>query len=86
MLSRSEKWGDRKIRVKASLKKRSGSYIRQTVTDSTEMGLEREFEIFANDVNDAKVRAKALLAKGYDEKLLQHASWTASQLDYQRKD
>ncbi|MCS4538518.1 MAG: hypothetical protein HYY67_06650 [Thaumarchaeota archaeon] len=57
------------------------------MTDSTEMGLERELEIFANDVDDAKVRAKALLAKeGYDEKLLQHASWTVSRLDYKRKD
>ncbi|HEY4673155.1 MAG TPA: hypothetical protein VIH03_03225 [Nitrososphaerales archaeon] len=51
------------------------------------MGLERELGIFANDVDDAKVRAKALLAKeGYDEKLLQHAIWTVSRLDYKRKD
>jgi len=51
------------------------------------MGLERELEIFANDVDDAKVRAKTLLAKeGYDEKLLQHAIWTVSRLDYKRKD
>jgi hypothetical protein len=51
------------------------------------MGLEREFEILANDGDDAKVRAKALMAKkGYDEKLLQHASWTVSRPNYQRKD
>jgi hypothetical protein len=51
------------------------------------MGLEREFELLAYEVNDAKVRAKALLAKeGYDEKLLQHATWTVTRLDYPSKD
>ena len=77
----------RKFRVRVSLKKRSGHHMRQIVFDSTEMVLEREFEIFAKGDDDAKVRAKALPAKkGYDEKLLKHASWTVSQLDYQLKD
>ena len=76
----------RKFRVKVNLKKPSRHPVRRTVTDSIGMGLEREFEVFANNVDDAKVRARALLAKeGYDEKLLQHASWTASRLDYPHK-
>jgi hypothetical protein len=76
----------RKFLVKATLKKESGQYLRKTVIDSTRMGLEREIEIFANNADDAKVRAKALLAKeGYDEKLLHRASWTVSRLDYQHK-
>ncbi|MBI2936648.1 MAG: hypothetical protein HYY22_00420 [Thaumarchaeota archaeon] len=51
------------------------------------MGLEREFEVSANDVHDAKARAKALLVKeGYDEKMLQQATWTVSRLNYPHKD
>jgi hypothetical protein len=51
------------------------------------MGLEREFELLANDVHHAKVKAKTLLAKeGYDVKMLQHATWTVSRLDYPHKD
>ena len=47
--------------------------------------LERKFEIFADDVDDSKVRAKQLLkGEGYDEKSLQHATWTVSRLDRPR--
>jgi hypothetical protein len=50
------------------------------------MGLEREFEVLADDSDDAKVRAKQLLAnEGYDEKLLHRATWTVSRLDRPRK-
>lgn len=77
----------RKFRVKASLKNPSRDRVRQTVSDTIEMGLEREFEVSANDVHDAKARAKALLAKeGYDEKMLQQATWTVSRLNYPHKD
>ena len=76
----------RKFRVKVNLKKPSRYPVRRTVIDSIGRGLEREFEILANDVHDAKMRAKGLLAKeGYDEKLLQDASWTVSRLDYPSK-
>jgi hypothetical protein len=73
----------RKYHVKVNLKKPSRHPVRRTVTNSIELGLEREFKILANNVRDAKIRARTLLAKeGYDEKLLQHAIWTVSQLDY----
>ncbi|MHB8568000.1 MAG: hypothetical protein ACYC7D_14390 [Nitrososphaerales archaeon] len=49
-------------------------------------GLQRVFEILANDDDDAKVRAKHLLAaEGYEEKQLHHATWAFSRLDRQRK-
>jgi len=51
------------------------------------MGLEREFEVLANDVHDAKLIAKKILTKeGYDAKLLQQATWTVSRLSYPPKD
>ena len=72
--------------VKAKLKQPAGPHIRQTSSDSIRMGLERDFEVLANDEDDAKVRAKQLLAnEGYDEKLLHRATWTVSRLDRQRK-
>ena len=75
----------RKFRVKVNLKKQSRYNVR-TSSDSIEEDLEREFEILANDVNDAKVRAKTLLVEeGYNEKLLKHAIWTVSRLDYTGK-
>jgi hypothetical protein len=76
----------RKYRVKAALKKPSGEHIRQTASASIDMGLEREFEILADDADDAKVRVKRLLTgEGYDEKLLHRATWSVSRLDRQRK-
>lgn len=77
----------RKFRVKVSLKNPSRDRVRQTVSDTIEMGLEREFEILANDVHDAKDKVKDLLTKeGYDAELLQQATWTVSRLDYPHKD
>jgi hypothetical protein len=76
----------RKFRVKAKLKKPAGERLRQTSSDSIQMGLEREFEVLADDTDDAKVRVKQLLAnEGYDEKLLHRAIWTVSRLDRPRK-
>ena len=76
----------RKFRVKAKLKKPAGHRIRQPASDSIRMGLVRDFEILADDADDAKVRAKQLLAnEGYDEKLLHRAIWTVSRLDRPRK-
>ena len=76
----------RKFRVKVKLTKPAGQRYRQTSSDSIQRGLEREFEILANDADDAKVRAKQLLAnEGYDEKLLHRAAWTVSRLDRPRK-
>jgi hypothetical protein len=72
----------RKFRVRAKLRKPAGQHLRQTASDSIRMGLEREFEILADDADDAKVKAKQLLAnEGYDEKLLHRATWTVSRLD-----
>ncbi len=69
------------------MKNPTNDRVRQTVSNSVEMGLEREFEVLANDVRDAKFRAKTLLTKeGYDEKMLQQATWTVSRLDYPHKD
>jgi glucan phosphorylase len=77
----------RKFRVKASLKNPTNDRVRQTASDTVQMGLEREFKVLANDVHDAKVRAKALLVKeGYDDKMLQQATWTVSRLNYLHKD
>ena len=39
----------RKFRVKAMLKKPAGQYVRQTASHSIKMGLEREFEIPADE-------------------------------------
>ena len=76
----------RKFRVKAKLKKPSGRRVRKSTSDSMRMGLDREFEIFADDADDAKVRVKQILVnEGYDEKLLHHAIWTVSRLDPARK-
>ena len=76
----------RKFLVKAKLTKPAGQHIRQTSSDSILRGLEREFEVLADDDDDAKVRAKQLLVnEGYDEKLLHRATWTVSRLDRPRK-
>ena len=76
----------RKFLVKANLKKPSRHTVRPTVMESINMGLEREFEIFANDVRDAKIRARTRLEKeGYDARLLQRATWTVYRLDYSLK-
>lgn len=70
-----------------NLKNPTNDRVRQTVSDTIEMGLEREFEILANDVHDAKDKVKDLLTKeGYDAELLQQATWTVSRLDYPHKD
>ncbi len=48
--------------------------------------LQREFSLLADDADDAKVKAKQILAiEGYDEKLLHHATWTVSRLIHPRK-
>ena len=67
------------------MKKSSGQHVRESSSDSIQMGLEREFELLADDA-DAKVRAKDQLSnEGYDEKLLHRATWTVSRLDRPRK-
>jgi hypothetical protein len=77
----------RKFRVKVNLKKPTNNRVRQTASNSVKMGLEREFEVLANDVHDAKYRAKDILTKeGYDAELLQQATWTVSRLNYPHKD
>ncbi len=76
----------RKFRVKAKLTKPAGQRVRQRSSDSIQRSLEREFEVLADDADDAKVRAKQLLSnEGYDEKLLHRATWTVSRLDRPRK-
>jgi hypothetical protein len=76
----------RKFQVKVKFRKPTGQHSRQTSSGSIQMGLERELEILADDVDDAKVRAKQLLAnEGYDEKSLHRATWTVSRFDRPRK-
>ncbi len=75
----------RKFLVRANLKKSSLEYASRA-RNSIGTTLEREFELFADDADDAKVRAKQLLKnEGYDEKLLHRAIWTVSRLDHPRK-
>ncbi|MDG7000380.1 MAG: hypothetical protein JRN15_14885 [Nitrososphaerota archaeon] len=76
----------RKFRVKAKLKMPVGQRFRKTSSNSIQMGLEREFEVLADDEDDAKVRVKLLLAnEGYDDKLLHRAKWTVTRLDHPRR-
>ena len=76
----------RKFRVKAKLTKPASQRVCQASSDSIQRVLEREFEILANDADDAKVTAKQLLAnEGYGEKLLHRVTWTVSRLDRPRK-
>jgi hypothetical protein len=57
-----------------------------TAKDSAGIKFQREFEILADDADDAKIRAKQLLSnEGHDEKLLHRATWTVSRLDRPRK-
>lgn len=52
----------------------------------TESVLERDFEILADDPDDAKVRVRELLkCEGYIERSLEHITWTVSKLDRPRK-
>ena len=72
----------RKFQVKVNMKKQS----KHVTKDSTGLDLRRDFEIFAYDADDAKVRVKQLLSnEGYNAKLLHHATWTVSRLDHPRK-
>ena len=82
----------RKFRVKVDLQKHSEHHKTSTGQKNEEneeisdevIGLHRELEVLANDPDDAKIRAKHLLAdEGYDEKLLHHATWTVTRLDRQ---
>jgi hypothetical protein len=53
---------------------------------SSSSGLsKKQFQILADDPDDAKIRAKKLLeSEGYDERSLQQATWTVSRLDRPR--
>jgi hypothetical protein len=47
---------------------------------------ERNFEILADDPDDAKVRVRELLKReGYSERSLEHIIWSVSRLDRLRK-
>ncbi len=70
------------------LQKESGHIVggRVATKNPTDMKLQREFSLLADDADDAKVKAKQILAiEGYDEKLLHHATWTVSRLTHPRK-
>ena len=78
----------RKFQVRANFRKplAHGVHRARKFEDAVSVPSERRFEILADDVDDAKVRAKQLLkVEGYDEKSLQHATWTVSRLDRQRE-
>ena len=84
----------RKFRVKADLQKHSEHNAPNKaekkkggeVVSSEARGLHREIEILANDPDDAKIRAKHLLAdEGYEERVLHRAMWTVLRLDRRRK-
>ena len=77
----------RKFHVRANFREPLAHRIRQTQkenTDSEALSV-REFDVFADDEDDAKVRAKHLMKdKGHEEKSLQHVTWTVSRLDRPR--
>ena len=65
--------------------KRSQHFPART-SKSVYVDFEGEFEILADDSDDAKVRVKQLLAdEGYDEKLLHRATWAVTKLDRQQR-
>ena len=77
----------RKFHVRADFREPLAHRIRQTQkedTDSDALTI-REFDVFADDEDDAKVRAKqSMKDEGHKEKSLQHATWTVSRLDRPR--
>jgi hypothetical protein len=84
----------RKFQVKVDLQKHSKHNLPKRAVRGTERNskeadvfpLKRDFELLANDSDDAKVRVKQLLTQeGYDEKLLHHAIWTVTRKDRPKK-
>jgi len=74
----------RKFHVRATFRKPLAHRIRhsQKADVDSESFSVREFDVFADDEDDAKVRAKQLMKDvGYKEKSLQHATWTVSRFD-----
>ena len=74
----------KKFRVRANFQKESSHQINlaRTQRDRYESLSERDFEILADDPDDAKVRAREILKReGSDERSLEHITWTVSKLD-----
>jgi hypothetical protein len=77
---------DEEISSKGRIDQTGRSALVKPPLTQSEWVLGRELAILADDVDDAKVRAKQLLAnEGYDEKLLHRATWTVTRLDRPRK-
>ena len=79
----------RKFRVRANFQKipshEANLSRKRRDNDGSSRG-ERDFEILANDPDDAKVKVRKLLKReGYDERSLDHITWTATRLDKPRK-
>jgi len=84
----------RKFRVRANFQKKKahsrqikrGKRRGDADDDDSAPSVERNFEILADDPDDAKVRVRRLLKReGYSEKSLGRITWTVSRLDRPRK-
>jgi hypothetical protein len=74
----------KKFRVRANFRTESAhqTNLARTQRDSYKSLSERDFEILANDPDDAKVRVRKILKReGSSEKSLEHITWTVSRLD-----
>jgi|GEM_PF-1917175 hypothetical protein len=79
----------RKFRVRAEFRKESPHQIdhRSKIRRAgRELVSQRDFEIVADDPDDAKIRVREILKReGSSEKTLEHITWTVSRLDRPRK-
>jgi catalase (peroxidase I) len=79
----------RKFRVRANFQKvpsHEANLGRKHDGDGGSSRAEKDFEILADDPDDAKVKVRKLLEReGYDERSLDHITWTATRLDQPRK-
>ena len=74
------------ISSQCDMKKQSEHGIPHAAKDSNVINLQREFEILADDAEDAKLKTKRRFTnEGYGEKLLQQAIWTVSRFDHPAK-
>jgi hypothetical protein len=78
----------KKFQVRADFRKETAHQIEfaRSHRDSYESLSERNFEILANDPDDAKLRVREILkGEGFSEKSLERITWTVSKFDQQPK-
>jgi hypothetical protein len=76
----------KKFQVRADFRKETAHQIEfaRSHRDSYESLSERNFEILANDPDDAKLRVREILkGEGFSEKSLERITWTVSKFDQQ---